>query len=709
MTDDIPKKEEEERELNKKISEGAIEQVNTKPEPPIPEYEEKLFETPEDKEERELEVAVEEEALKSAEESMRQEFYEKIREKIRLKVLEFLEEDDEDKMLVVNAPAGTGKSVNTGILCQIFDNEIHTIFLGQRVEQVEKLKEEIEKITNKSWKHIKGIEQFLDEKLRKNLEEFNKYYVNISELFKEQLEEKGYYEQLKTIKKGESWFGQIAHLNTQFVKDSFRGVNKRKLLVLDENPIGAFSVKKEVDIEDLWMFMLNLCMLGEYDMNENKIKISEIGEIQLNSLILICKALIKIIEETNKENKFRYLEFVDKLNEEVGGLQEIEHLFELRSELSRLYREHQIDVFIKNPRKELWFKDIFEDLVLLVMVAYKHYVERNDNSFIAHTHYVEVEKSGKRFGRKYLKIEYINWLTLKESLGLSKVIILDASADDNIYKLFAEKVGKKLEIWSPDIPKYERKIIQFTDGFYYKESLKTENTWKRIMGLVKLIIKIFRNNGFEGMINLVITKELKNKLEDEMEEFKNIRIRYFGDIRGLNEMKNDKVLIVVGECEPNVNELRDEVECWFLGERKIGLELDKTKEGKFYKDKWLQTFVEQKREREVEQTIERLRFYLASNGKICFFISKLSISFPTTKVKINEFLMRVRIVETLKKRGPCFTVELYNNVKGNYVTFRKCLNEMISEGIIKKEKIIEGSATRGYKFTLSSKNQIFGI
>ncbi len=667
------------------------------PKEPTPDYEELLdeeykepkieYEAIEDKKETEYYKALEKQH-KEEEEKLSQEeankFFEETRKEISQKIINFCYIDKENKVLGINAGAGTGKTITAGVTLQNIDDEIQTIFLGERVEEVKKHKEEIEQYTKKDWKHILGIKQFIDDKnLKSMLDELGKYYINISDLLKKELKKKGYYKQKEYVK-NKSWFGQHAHLTTKFIEESFENSNKIKLIVLDENPIkSTFLVKKEITSEDLDKIIENL-----RDIHNDSIKISSIAEKQLNILIQVCSALKEIIEETNKNKEYRYFEFVSKLNEKINGLSYTEQILQKRSELEVLYRKWQNFIFFQQKNKKCWFKDIFDDLFELIGEAYLYYIKRSDTNFMAHTHYKTSEEKGKIYERKYLVLEYIDWEMIKQKLSMSKVLILDASADEKIYKLLAEKIGKKLEFWSPKIERYDRNILQFTDGNYYKESLSEISTWNRIINLLKVIIENHRTTDPNGTINLVISKELEDNLKKDI-IYKNLRIMHFGNIRGLNDAKNDKAMIIIGVNEPPINELRDEVECW--SGNKINIERDESKiEGHYYKDELLQKFLEHNRENEIEQIIERLRFYLESKDKICYLISKLNISFPTEKITINEFIrkqLKPLIISKLKKKD-YETAELYSELQkekikiGTYKEYKEVIKELIRNKVI---------------------------
>jgi len=682
-------------------------------------------------------------------------FVENIREEMEDKIIEFIaDEENKNKILLMNTPAGSGRTVTTILTLQIISDlmDVQTVFLGPRIEQIEEAKRKAESFTEKEWDHLKGFEYYHN--IRNsicpvripNLKSLEKFYINILDVvikphlmkMKQQNKICPYEEHTlkkfnEIIKENKSWFGQHSHLITKFVKETFERSNKQyKCLVLDEKFIDIFLKVKEVTIDDLEKFVSSLDDLW---ISKN---LGYLQKQQLNALVALCYSLRDIVDDTQIDKEYRSYKFIESLLTRLSKKIESDFAYEYHNDspnknfewniinamdalsfkrnekpvLKNVYVKYLQEVFLQ-PDKSKWFKDIFDELFSIAELAYKFFkrmrIYKNIN-FPAHTHVIKkIDEKENITYSKVLRFTRIDWEEVRKRLPNVPIIILDASTSEDIYSLLAEKIGRKLEVF-PQKPspifEYNRNIIQITDGFYYKKSLRISRTWYRLMGLVTKIIDRHRK---DGVISLIIPKEfeegLKSFLYVKGYKEEDFIIKHFGDVRGLNEMENCKVLIIIGDFEPNIDYLRDMVGAWYEGDMEISIRCSDIKEnGRQYTDERLQMFVKSVRENELEQDIERQRWFLSGKNKICYLLTKQPISFPTVKMDIDDlkrdlegkFLSEIeeRILEALKN-GPTLKTNLWKKVGGSYETFHNKLLKLKNAGKIKIEPYIRWRRIRG--------------
>ena len=194
-------------------------------------------------------------------------------------------------------------------------------------------------------------------------------------------------------------------------------------------------------------------------------------------------------------------------------------------------------------------------------------------------------------------------------------------------------------------------------------------------------------------------------------------------------MQNDKILILVGTPEPNIYSFPKEVGCWYEGEEKINTErIPEPENSQFkhpyrYKDKRYFTHLRHKREHEIEQDIERLRFALSEEEKTVYLFSKLPISFETKKTTINNlflyflkeeergYIPHFIVLDALDKgRGKVshktLSEKTRNKVAVKKVGFPKIIQELLDKKVIEcsegREKRHKKTG-RVYQFTVNGK------
>ena len=205
------------------------------------------------------------------------------------------------------------------------------------------------------------------------------------------------------------------------------------------------------------------------------------------------------------------------------------------------------------------------------------------------------------------------------------VLFIDANANVEILKLFRQNV----EI--VDIPVERRASIhQFTDRTFSKLSL---NPTERDNRLRRQVVDFINRISKFSRTLVVCTKEIKERLEQEVHYHRGllggklVAFTHFGNLRGLNKYGTFDRVVVIGREQPAANGIEDQARAlwWDSGipiyalPSKNGskplLETHRTYRGgshgavmvQVHPDLRVQTLLEQAREAESEQAIDRLR------------------------------------------------------------------------------------------------------
>jgi hypothetical protein len=679
-------------------------------------------------------IELEEDAWKTRDEKLvkeaiREEYLDEIRRQLALQQIVLRP----DEILLNKVGLGLGKSVTTGIV-QLGDENTQAVFLCPRQEQATELRERIEQLLNKPLPQIRGLKQkinstyFCDDKdLRDG--KFADYYIDESIRCHNCQHNCLYKQQFNQIAHGESWFGVHHHLNTKIVKKSFENSTKQeKVLIIDENPLNAFGRKIEIDKSDLQKFE---------DLIRDVMWLENAPEVLSNfalAVIYVTRCFEDILDDTNKGNEFDGYSFVDKLKlklkskkridvnllydyvvDSQGGIKntytsddkdgEGESLDTIHEMLQRTNRNGILHkkIFkhfyvqrmnkIFNGDENLWVKNLLDFIVEITELCFEYDKNRkpNDINLPFYTLYTEVFEKNRKHISKTLVSDMLDFEKIKDNLPEGvPIIINDGTTPTEIYELFAKKLGKELRVFQPPLPDYERNIIQFMDGNFYKTTLENDYSWKKIVDFVVMLTKKHPN---EKRINIVIAKEFENKLKQSLSgrvRRSKINIIHFGNVRGLIGLEKDKVMIIIGIPEPNSKLFSKEVGRWYEGEAKISIERreEPDKIPYYYLDDRYRPFVESIRENEIEQVIERLRFFLPPEGKVCYLICKLPISFETKKTTISNYELDDKILKTLQNHPTgLLTKELFKLVDGRSNNFYSRLKELQIFGRIQRVKI----------------------
>ncbi|MCK4902654.1 MAG: hypothetical protein KAS76_04785, partial [Thermoplasmatales archaeon] len=400
----------------------------------------------------------------------------------------------------------------------------------------------------------------------------------------------------------------------------------------------------------------------------------------------------------------------------------------LSSTTKDLYLEYYNGILYKvflRGRKEDFVKDILNDVIDITKKCFKYY-KQNPNRDICLPFYSELEKiskNGKPYSRKYI----VNTI-LNRQLPKVPVVILDATGDK---ELFEQLFGREVVEYSPKL-KIKRNVIQICDGMYYSASMFYDSTRNRIYNAVYRLIKYHLKKDTKN-INIVTMKKYST-IANEEGKYKNMSIErylinkgldmsriiiwHYGAVKGKNAMQDDNVLILIGTPEPNIYSFPKEVECWYEGQKKIVTDRIPEPSGSpfhehnyRYADKRYYAHVRSKREHELEQDIERLRFAISNKGKVVYVFSMLPLSIDTKRINLKDLEIELHF-EGQKALYSVLKVLYEGRGKVSYqkisdkTRYLKCVknqggtSKVIQDALEKQiiEQVEKGKA-RVYKFT----------
>jgi hypothetical protein len=132
------------------------------------------------------------------------------------------------------------------------------------------------------------------------------------------------------------------------------------------------------------------------------------------------------------------------------------------------------------------------------------------------------------------------------------------------------------------------------NAWYPYESIKLKETRKHIRGKIEWILEYFFNNNRNLKIG-VILKKPKGETEAERqyklrctlqffipEEYKNVEVETFGNLRGKNSLENCDVLFIIGTYVVNKEEMAQEFSDWFARDPSTMELREKGKHGGYY-------------------------------------------------------------------------------------------------------------------------------
>jgi len=562
------------------------------------------------------------------------------------KIESFIRENQNGKkILLVIHPPGFGKTYTASQ--KLFSiPDILTVWLAPTHKQIE---ESVLNHLENYVLHLEGIDRkcLHKEKLR----EANKYNISYEKVICGQCNDNKqcpYHQQFKELRNNPvSWVGVHHHLRNKFIQDFFNENDYLpRGLVIDEHFTNSLvnEVKlNKKDLKDLIIISRKL----KWKLREK----SDFKNLSFFHLIIIIHTFIKLLSKTRKEG-FNGLNFVDTFFEilPIGkaeySIKEIQVNLtgKVMYEFKKMYNEE----IIKRYENGMPVKNILYEVLEITNQCIDIYNNRPEKDI--NLPFYSIEESND----KGELVKNICYTEVEKNLPKVPIIIMDATGDKEFYETL---FNREVELYESDI-KIERNIIQTTDGMYWQESFKNKSTRERIFKTVSSVIKYHLNDG-ETRVNIITYKKLIKSLSkfllDSGIKKDSFCVYNYGGIKGLNVMKDNNILILIGVNEPNFNTYSKQVAVWYQGEKPINNEkIVEYKNSPFYnrnhryKDKRYFSHVKMVREHEIEQAIERLRFIESNSKKKAYLFSALPIEFPTQKTSVWELLVSVNPEEQIK-------------------------------------------------------------
>jgi len=558
-----------------------------------------------------------------------------------------------------------------------------------------------------------------------------------------------YFTQYENLDKNDNLAMVHKHMKTKQFKKIVNMGDKPIIVNLDENFLSSFVDELNISIEklkrldnELYRMILLYDIIVKEEFDPEYPKIPMILHEVIARLIVVIRALISTIQDMDKNvcggSKFGNVRLPDSsfisrsLNEKIpvylarssdinegyirlagfptkrNNIKSILGIINTMNKNGRKIWKYSYYKLLKyhylNLPKDEWFHNILEEVVRIAEYSSEYLDKEDVNLPFTPLH---EEKDG--FVKKYIKWKHIDFEELKDCFDLdAHIIITDATTTPDIYRLFAEKIEFGFEDLTSllDIPDYNRNIFQTTDGFYYIGSF--ENAFDKIMNLTEKIIKLHIKEGFvdeEHKANVICLQGFEDKIKGELIKrrinSKFLRMNHYWNLRGTNYMKNDYLIMLLGIPEPNFMEVWMEAKTWYIGEKKISI--DRRKEPRkgrynkgdyYYLDDRLRTFVTMKRENELEQIIERLRFFLGDANKFAYVLTALPISYKTEKLTCKEIECLVDVMNELRNNEMTIT-ELNKKIKVDYRILKIVVDYLDKiRWVHLGEPIIEGKSKR---------------
>ena len=245
-----------------------------------------------------------------------------------------------------------------------------------------------------------------------------------------------------------------------------------------------------------------------------------------------------------------------------------------------------------------------------------------------------------------------------------RLLVLDGTASPEILRAFIPDLEVSEEI------RVERNalVVQVTDRTFYRGSLVksapsySPDLWKEVCGFIE------RTAQTSSRTLVVTNKRVRRQLTGEDAErlpisgkFGDADIAHFGNLRGSNEFKDHDAVIILGRDEPNVEAAEQSaMAIWYDTKEPIkripqsGPHLNYPKERRAYStrdnshrrvevsvhpDRRVQAVVQQAREAEMLQAIDRLRLIHAERQKTVYILCNIPLDIPVDRLVTWEQLI----------------------------------------------------------------------
>lgn len=607
---------------------------------------------------------------------------EQLHKAIADKVLDYLENESYEKILLINSPQGSGKTITTLKTVLNLDNIF--VYLGGNHYFVDNTIRQNKQINNSDIFHLKGRNARIDltdpdgRRMCQNplMNVITQSNVSTYELLCDK--EKGncqykseceYLKQYKKLFDEPQSFGSVYQfLNTSFLEDY-----DYDFLILDEDPLGGLCnairfnqnhLNKLVDIMGKILFELQHGTPEDLrtDNDKTDIGIPEIGIIHyyifrtigalkqilgnLDKKYITGKEFIDLFFQYNTIKKEELKDLFDNPNKQYAwGMDDFYQLYE--EIIYSLFNDKKSDDYAD-------FNNILHEIVDIIKMCLKY--DGKD---------VNIPIFAVKHGKQKNEIVLYN---IRKELPNKHVIILDATGSAELYEhIFNRGVIE----FNPAVD-IQRNIIQITDGLYPKQSLYHERTRERVYWIVLGLIDHWIKHEACNKV-FVITHKSYSTIENETPQYDGMSIErylkshdipddqfevsHFQLMMGMNieELMQNGKLIIIGTPEPNPDEFLQSVSVWYEGEEHVSNERADDYESSYrYVDERYHAHLRTQREHVLEHNVERVRFLFPGHHKQVVIFSNLPLQFKTTSKTIKDLIDEYNLRGQRLKHNPTY-------------------------------------------------------
>ena len=614
-----------------------------------------------------------------------QELITDIRKKINDKILEFLQDqNNKKKILLIISPQGTGKSVSTAKA--LLENGKIFIWLSPTHVNVDNLfKDKI--LVPYDVFHLKGrgakVSPDSEEIMCENplLDKVVDHNIDVNEFLCKKCEyneECQYREQFRILgDTEESWAGVYQFITTKFLNEY-----PCDCIVFDENPLGGLQSRitfNTSDLDDLYKIIKKIYdKLLDDVIEQNRqlepgkkeyINLDYFGNcyVSINQIITTLKYLLKDVPDKESFSGKRLIDaFVNKLGTKLEYVEDNLNNTSFNG-LFYHYKNELYSMLESESGLDVDFKNIFYDVIRIAKdcIEYKDVDEDINFSTL-----IRCCRNSKN---------QITYYGVTKELPDKPIIILDATGDKEVYQNI---FGREVIVFNPSL-NIKRNIIQITDGLYPKASLWNSGTRLSLYRKVMELIQHWIDSGECSRV-YIFTHKAFSTIKNETKEYTGMsiekffkdceltssfyEIRHFGAVKGLNltELMSNGKLILIGTPEPNIVEYLEDVRAWYVGEFLITNDrIEEPKGSEFcghdyrYKDERYMAHVRMTREHRLEHAVERIRFIMPGPKKLVILWTMLPIRFETMKMSSLELMEKFIPDYITKKQSPLLNPLLF--------------------------------------------------
>ena len=288
-----------------------------------------------------------------------------------------------------------------------------------------------------------------------------------------------------------------------------------------------------------------------------------------------------------------------------------------------------------------------------------------------------------RTGARKIVFTYVN--NVFKQYPKQTFIICDASSTYYYEKLIEES---RLKI-ATMVAQVNRNVVQIIDAYYPFSTLKTVDS--KGLYIYKNKIELIKKISITPKPSVIARKEIIQSISQDFGE-----CAHFWSLRGTNRLQDVKELFILGCPEPNPMAVWETA----LLFDPFFIEYEKRyyRAKPYFVNEDLNRVLNMMREEEIVQAIERQRWWLGSEGKICYVFSKLKLPFPTMKMSERSLFLLNILIKVLNDSKQVNAVKGLGELVDEIKTYKEIsLKELVREIDENLRQISMGEDKLGWK------------